>query len=106
MGGMGVRRLNGRGCVRRTAWQPEQTRKALRLCSAEQQGPAMPDRRTFAMIGRSERIRTSGPCVPNTVLYQAELHSGQGGAYSPRRAPSQGAVTTVRPHRARRDGGG
>jgi hypothetical protein len=27
------------------------------------------------MIGRSERIRTSGPCVPNTVLYQAELHS-------------------------------
>ena len=25
--------------------------------------------------GRSERIRTSGPCVPNTVLYQAELHS-------------------------------
>ena len=27
--------------------------------------------------GRSERIRTSGPCVPNTVLYQAELHSGQ-----------------------------
>jgi hypothetical protein len=28
-------------------------------------------------IGRSERIRTSGPCVPNTVLYQAELHSGR-----------------------------
>ncbi len=27
------------------------------------------------VIGRSERIRTSGPCVPNTVLYQAELHS-------------------------------
>ena len=25
--------------------------------------------------GRSERIRTSGPCVPNTVLYQAELRS-------------------------------
>lgn len=23
--------------------------------------------------GRGERIRTSGPCVPNTVLYQAEL---------------------------------
>src|SRR5579871_4354301 len=26
-------------------------------------------------IGRSEWIRTTGPCVPNTVLYQAELHS-------------------------------
>ena len=25
--------------------------------------------------GRSERIRTSGPYVPNVVLYQAELHS-------------------------------
>ena len=26
-------------------------------------------------FGRSERIRTSGPCLPKTVLYQAELHS-------------------------------
>ena len=34
----------------------------------------MPGQITGA-IGRSERIRTSGPCVPNTVLYQAELHS-------------------------------
>lgn len=25
--------------------------------------------------GRSERIRTSDTCVPNAVLYQAELHS-------------------------------
>ena len=25
--------------------------------------------------GRRERIRTSGPYVPNVVLYQAELHS-------------------------------
>ena len=24
-------------------------------------------------IGRGKRIRTSGPCVPNAVLYQAEL---------------------------------
>ena len=23
--------------------------------------------------GRGERIRTSGPCLPKTVLYQAEL---------------------------------
>src|SRR5690606_41352931 len=26
-------------------------------------------------IGRSERIRTSDPCVPNAVHYQAVLHS-------------------------------
>ena len=25
--------------------------------------------------GRSEWIRTTGPCLPKTVLYQAELHS-------------------------------
>ena len=31
------------------------------------------------LSGRSERIRTSGPCVPNTVLYQAELHSDRAG---------------------------
>ena len=24
--------------------------------------------------GRGERIRTSGPCLPKAVLYQAELH--------------------------------
>ena len=24
-------------------------------------------------FGRGKRIRTSGPCVPNAVLYQAEL---------------------------------
>jgi hypothetical protein len=27
----------------------------------------------FFMHGRGERIRTSGPCLPKTVLYQAEL---------------------------------
>ena len=26
-----------------------------------------------AVSGRGERIRTSGPCLPKTVLYQAEL---------------------------------
>ncbi len=26
------------------------------------------------MSGRGERIRTSDSCVPNAVLYQAELH--------------------------------
>ena len=25
------------------------------------------------ILGRGKRIRTSGPCVPNAVLYQAEL---------------------------------
>jgi hypothetical protein len=25
-------------------------------------------------VGRGERIRTSDPCVPNAVLYQAEPH--------------------------------
>ena len=29
----------------------------------------------FGKLGRSERIRTSGPCLPKAVLYQAELHS-------------------------------
>jgi hypothetical protein len=27
----------------------------------------------LCLPGRGERIRTSGPCVPNAVLYQAEL---------------------------------
>ena len=41
--------------------------------------------------GRGKRIRTSGPCLPKTVLYQAELFpdriaagfpaAGQGAAY-------------------------
>ncbi len=32
-------------------------------------------RKRKAGNGRSERIRTSGPCLPKAVLYQAELHS-------------------------------
>ena len=37
-----------------------------------------------AFVGRSERIRTSGPCLPKTVLYQAELHSDRKGrGYTP-----------------------
>ena len=35
--------------------------------------------------GRGERIRTSGPCLPKTVLYQAELHSDRGAANTPAR---------------------
>ena len=30
---------------------------------------------TVEKIGRSEWNRTTGPCLPKTVLYQAELHS-------------------------------
>ena len=36
----------------------------------------------FLKSGRSERIRTSDPCLPKTVLYQAELHSDRGGGRS------------------------
>ena len=32
------------------------------------------DLRCHIKIGRGERIRTSDSCVPNAVLYQAELH--------------------------------
>ena len=30
-------------------------------------------RKMDRVFGRGERIRTSGPCLPKTVLYQAEL---------------------------------
>src|SRR5690554_1391320 len=33
---------------------------------------------TPGMDGRGKRIRTSGPCVPNAVLYQAELFPDTG----------------------------
>ena len=43
-----------------------------------------------AKAGRGERIRTSGPYVPNVVLYQAELlpdgQQGQTGRISPGQA--------------------
>ena len=77
----------------------------LRLCSSEQQNLRCVRPVAIEMIGRSERIRTSGPCVPNTVLYQAELHSGQGGAYSPGGALRQGAPTVARPRSVRRGEG-
>jgi hypothetical protein len=44
------------------------------------------------MNGRSERIRTSGPCLPKTVLYQAELHSvPKNGLFTPRGGFCKGA---------------
>ena len=43
------------------------------------------------MDGRSERIRTSGLCVPNAALYQAELHSDSGpGVIAPTSGHRQG----------------
>ena len=61
---------------------------ATHLCSYEQQILFERADQAPGILGRSERIRTSGPCVPNTVLYQAELHSDRGAAYSdPRRIP-------------------
>ena len=41
------------------------------------------DLRGPCLLGRSERIRTSGPCLPKTVLYQAELHSDRAGRPTP-----------------------
>src|SRR4051812_22094918 len=43
------------------------------------------------MTGRSGRIRTCDPCVPNAVLYRAEPHSDKNAAYSLAfRAPQEG----------------
>ena len=47
--------------------------------------------RTLGEIdGRGERIRTSGPCLPKTVLYQAELLPDRNPQVRPRRGGSQG----------------
>ncbi len=35
------------------------------------------------LIGRGKRIRTSGPCLPKTVLYQAELFPDRCWTYVP-----------------------
>jgi hypothetical protein len=44
--------------------------------------------------GRSERIRTSGPCLPKAVLYQAELHSDRNGrGYKPPGCPRQAVAS-------------
>ena len=53
-------------------------REAAKGLNTPGQLPGGPNReRIFrGKIGRRERIRTSGPHVPNVVLYQAELLSG------------------------------
>ena len=56
------------------------------------------------MIGRGERIRTSGPYVPNVVLYQAELLPGAAG-YSDSPGPLQSRGMAHRmAHRERTQG--
>ena len=37
------------------------------------------------VLGRSGEIRTHDPCLPKTVLYQAELHSDRAGRIRPLR---------------------
>ena len=46
--------------------------------------------------GRSERIRTSDPCVPNAVLYQTEPHSDISSRRGPEAvaAPRRGLIAT------------
>src|SRR3712207_8568101 len=44
--------------------------------------------RSLKCVGRGERIRTSGPCLPKTVLYQAELLPDR--CARPRISPSRG----------------
>src|SRR5690606_6968132 len=51
-----------------------------RHCRARLQGPMI-----AKDTGRGERIRTSGPCLPKTVLYQAELLPDRSGAGGPAR---------------------
>src|SRR5215217_2701637 len=38
--------------------------------------------KSLMISGRSGRIRTCDPCVPNAVLYRAEPHSDKNAAYS------------------------
>src|SRR5258708_15447645 len=48
--------------------------------------------------GRSGRIRTCDPCVPNAVLYRAEPHSDKNAAYSLGfRTPQEGELRTLTP---------
>ncbi len=48
--------------------------------------------RANEIIGRSGEIRTHDPCLPKTVLYQAELHSDRAGVGSANGALMQEAA--------------
>ena len=54
------------------------TAKAARDTPGVLPGGPNPERLFGGINGRRERIRTSGPYVPNVVLYQAELLSDAG----------------------------
>ena len=56
--------------IRATTCQCQPNQTASRSSAADRCGPALIELQN----GRGERIRTSGPCVPNAMLYQAELH--------------------------------
>src|SRR3984885_11189288 len=55
-------------------------------------------RKTPMISGRSGRIRTCDPCVPNAVLYRAEPHSDKKAAYSLGfRTPQEAELRTLIP---------
>src|SRR6202012_2997796 len=55
-------------------------------------------RKTPMISGRSGRIRTCDPCVPNAVLYRAEPHSDKKAAYSQGfRTPQEAVLRTLIP---------
>src|SRR3984885_14000553 len=55
-------------------------------------------RKTPMISGRSGRIRTCDPCVPNAVLYRAEPHSDKKAAYSLGfRTPQEAVLRTLIP---------
>lgn len=54
--------------------------------------------------GRGERIRTSDSCVPNAVLYQAELHPDSRFARPNVTQRSRSAAKTVKDSRTSRSG--
>ena len=64
---------SGRGLIAKPSRTHATTKRCAKPCSNRVGGQTT--KRIDRQNGRSERIRTSGPCVPNTVLYQAELHS-------------------------------
>ena len=58
----------------------------------------------FELIGRGERIRTSGPCLPKTVLYQAELLPDRVSGTKAARETGGGSIRRGRGERKRLSG--
>src|SRR3546814_13245075 len=66
--------------------------------------PCLFQGRNGGKLGRGERIRTSGPCLPKTVLYQAELlpdRSGAGGSARGQGGPLDARLANSKRHLAR-----